>query len=278
MEIRKKADLDAFSRIALFQRILPSDEYYLIIASRIISRKLLDLAERLSIRFVQIPSGVKLGDLKVKKQPKGKITSIKSWRVFTRVLLEEITSIRNISIKESISYAWTHRSVNTMLNLEIFEKEGDLIKIGNVEKALDLTAMERPMQELKMNEVSIPDDLDPMDISLNLNSLGIEHAFTCYTSGTLYSGYGTRHDSFQLYIKEKIDIGSFERLFKGEGEVRKMVLYRPDRNVFEDIRKLDGLDCVSLDQTIMDLAGLGFSGRDMTLHMVRNYANIRLDQ
>jgi len=49
-------------------------------------------------------------------------------------------------------------------------------------------------------------------------------------------------------------------------------LYTPDRDVFDGARELEGVKVVSPAQTLLDTAGLGYSGKDVTMKMVEEYA------
>jgi len=48
----------------------------------------------------------------------------------------------------------------------------------------------------------------------------------------------------------------------------------PDRDVFGDAREKEGVLIVSPSQTLLDIAGLGYSGRDITKAMVEKYATL----
>ncbi|MBU3965799.1 MAG: hypothetical protein KKG76_00245 [Euryarchaeota archaeon] len=54
----------------------------------------------------------------------------------------------------------------------------------------------------------------------------------------------------------------------------KARIYVPDRDVFGDARDKEGIRIVSPSQTLLDLAGLGYSGRDITKAMVEKYATL----
>lgn len=275
IDIRKKTDLDIIARLFLFKKILPEKKYEIVLATGAISKEYLELAINLGIHVIRIPPGIPMVDINPLRQPKGKITSIKSWKVFIRVLTEEITSIRNISLKENISYAWTHKTVKSMINNGIFRNQGDLVKINSIEKALDLVAMERPMEDLKVDEMEISSDLSMDDLFFNLKEMGFDPVVTCYQAGSIHSGYAVRHDTYYLYIKEKIDSRILKEYVGGNG--RKLIVYKPDRDLSSESVFINEVEYVSPDQTLMDLAGLGYSARDMTLYMVRNHGIFRPD-
>jgi hypothetical protein len=53
-----------------------------------------------------------------------------------------------------------------------------------------------------------------------------------------------------------------------------MKMYAPDRGVFDDTVEKEGIKVVSPAQTLLDLAGLGYSGMDITKAMVDKYGDL----
>jgi len=94
-------------------------------------------------------------------------------------------------------------------------------------------------------------------------------SFTAYTAAGQYSGYGRRYDTLYMYI-EKAKADKFKKEF-GAGAGIKLRLYIPDRDVFTNSAKIDGIQVVSLEQVILDMSGLGYSGRDITKALVDEY-------
>ncbi len=98
-------------------------------------------------------------------------------------------------------------------------------------------------------------------------------AFTSFTAGEIYTGYSARHDSVYLYLEKK-NISEFAEMFdvqtKREIAVR---IYAPDRDVFKDRRtfSVEGVWLVSPAQALLDCAGLGYAGRDLTQKLVEIY-------
>lgn len=277
VEVKKKIDIGSISKHTLFQRLIKDDNVEFIIASIIIPDRIRDLAEELDINVIQVPPGIVIREKMEMKRPRGKITSRKSWKVLTRVLIEGITSIRNVSMKEKISYAWTHKTMTSMIDLGIMEKDGDLVKIADMGKALNMTAFERPFNEMKIGEMMIPEDMDLKDLEKNLTNWKIEHSFTGYTAASAYTGYGIRHDSVYFYINNRKDLELLRDIFEDRKDGYRAIIYYPDRDVFSDSTVMNMITYVSPDQTLMDMAGLGYSGMDLTLQMVKEYANIRSD-
>jgi cobalamin biosynthesis Co2+ chelatase CbiK len=51
-------------------------------------------------------------------------------------------------------------------------------------------------------------------------------------------------------------------------------IYRTDRDVFRDVREKEDIRIVSPSQTLLDLAGMGYSAMDITKQLVLVYATI----
>jgi len=97
-------------------------------------------------------------------------------------------------------------------------------------------------------------------------------AFTSFTAGAIYTNYSVRYDSVYLYLQRE-DFKKFSNTFAtNESSGIKIHLYRPDRSLWDDTRMLQGIPVVSPAQALLDLAGLGYSGRDLALRVVENLA------
>ena len=155
-------------------------------------------------------------------------------------------------------------------------KRDSYLRISDVNKLLNGLAWERPFENLRAAEVTIEYDhafRAAHDISHSLTNQNIKVAFTSYTAGGLYTGYAVRHDAVYFYL-EKNDINLFKELFSTEGkEGIKALLYVPDRDVFSAVREVESVVVTSPAQTLLDLAGLGYSGLDIAKVMVDNYAS-----
>ena len=51
-------------------------------------------------------------------------------------------------------------------------------------------------------------------------------------------------------------------------------IYTTDRDVFSDTKEIESVTVTSPAQTLLDIAGLGYSGLDIAKVMVDNYARI----
>lgn len=238
----------------------------------------------MNIKLVQLPPSFKLGpfDVGVQKR-KVKISSEKAWRVISRLLKEKMTSIRQLSLLENVSYGWAHATVRALIEQGVITKKGNYVRISDVNKLLNGLAWERPFRNLQTGEL-ISDYGDATEaakeISHILNKQNIKFAFTTYTAGGLYTGYAVRHDAVYLYLNEA-ELNFFRESFGGAGaaeEARgkgvKVYLYVPDRDVFKDSREIEGIRVVAPSQVLLDLAGLGYGGMDMAKAVLENYASL----
>ena len=280
--VSKVTSLDTLARMQLLRELwrqkdpeLP--EVVLVIATRAIRHQEEHFAEKLDIRVIHLPWA---SDLPLKheyKPSKSRITTQKSWRVVSRLLKEKGISIRQLALREGVSYGWAHKTIGTLIEEKIVEKDDNYVRIIDAKRLLNGIAWERPMKNLKIAEVpidfseSIP---AARDISYMLERQKIPFAFTGYTAGGLYTRYAVRQDTVSLYLDEQ-HLDLFKDLFRepSGGRIRAWV-YAPDRDVFTDARQIEGITVISPAQTLLDLAGLGYSAMDLTKIMVDMYATL----
>ena len=190
---------------------------------------------------------------------------------------ERITSIRQLSLKENISYGWTHAVIQHLLNQEIVSKRGNHVEISNIDKLLNGVGWERPFENLNKTEMFLSYDNAheaAKEITYMLTGKEIGFAFTSYTAGGLYTGYAMRHDSLYLYL-DMDNMKFFNEVFKNYGEEGiKVKIYGSDRNVFTDNRKMEDINVVSPSQALLDVAGLGYTGRNLAVEMVKRYESL----
>ena len=278
--VSRVASLDTIARMQLLRELwrrkgqeLP--EPVLVIAARAIHPREEQLAEKLDIQVIRLPWKPDLPLKHEYKPSKSRLTTAKSWKVVSRLLKEKSTSIRQLALREGVSYGWAHKIIGALIEQEIVERNDSYVRIVDVKRLLNGIAWERPMKNLQIAEVpidfseSIP---AARDISYMLERQKIPFAFTGYTSGGLYTGYAVRQDAVSLYLEEK-HLDLFEEFFSGPsgGGIRAWI-YAPDRDVFTDTRQIEGITIVSPAQTLLDLAGLGYSVMDLTKAMVDRYA------
>lgn len=283
VEISSKPGIDAVARLVLLKELLRSQfedlsGIFFVIAAKIFPPDVEKIADRTDIKLVTIPHSIEHPAQKYDQLPgKIKVSSEKSWKVITRLLKERMTSIRQLSIMEKVSYGWAHSTIQGLIKQGIVIKKGNYVSVSDANKLLNGAAWERPFENLYAGEIDIEyhDAFKAAsELSHMLKKRGIRFAFTSYTAAGLYTGYAIRHDTVYLYI-EKNEIDFFKNTFREtEKPGIKARIYTPDRDVFYDAREKEGVLIASPSQTLLDLAGLGYSGRDITKAMIDKYASL----
>lgn len=154
----------------------------------------------------------------------------------------------------------------------ISKRNGNQVSIVDIDKLLNGVAWERPTHALIVKELIMPGkDVFEVarDLTTALDGQNISHAFACYLAGTQYTGHSVRFDALQLYMdKDEIDEALGWLSPSAEGPGIKMQVMAPDRELFSDTRTIGKIRVTSPSQTLLDLAGLGYRGRDLTKAMV----------
>lgn len=281
--IRPKVSVESVALANLFKDIMTrsANEEHLrfSIVARNATSKMGELADELGIELLIVPDEIVLPDGPIKPIQSGvKITSDKSWRVVSGLIALRSSSIRNLSLVQNVSYGWAHATIRHLLVQGIAGKRGNLVSIQDMDRLLNGVAWERPTQELIAKELRIPFE-DVFEaarmISGKLSNQNVRHAFSSYFAGSQYTGQSVRFDSVQMYLDpNKID--DIDELIGHGSKEHDMVLQvmAPDRDLFKDARLIGGVTVTSPSQTLLDLAGLGYKGRDLTKAMVSIYGQL----
>jgi hypothetical protein len=294
LEIKSKANVESIARLNLYKDIVnhsidlhnkntinpvPDENLKFILVTKYISSKMEKLADDIGIDVLTVPIGIKLPSETVKPaQGAVKITAEKSWKVVSGLLSLRSSSIRNLSIAQKVSYGWTHATIQHLIAQGITNKNGNQVTIHDIDKLLNGVAWERPTQGLIKKEWCISYDEifgAAQELSSIFDSQGINHAFASYLAGSLYAGQSVRFDSIQMYSDaDKMD--DICELIGPEptGSKLKLQLMVPDRELFKESRTVDGVRITSPSQTLLDLAGLGYRGKDLTKAMVAIYGQL----
>jgi len=282
IEIKKgSVTLDTLARMNLnrdlWQKKPGRPEVRLVLAAKTINKREEELARDLDIRIIKLPWAISSPKDQEYKSTNVRISSDKSWRIITRLLKEKNTSIRQLAIKENVSYGWTHKVIEILSEQNIVRKEGGYVTIADVKNLLNGVAWERPMKNLQEGELFVNftgAHVAAQEITRTLKGQKIPFAFTSYTSGGLYTSYAFRQDVICLYL-EKGAIDQFKENFgtTQENNVRA-IIYSPDRDVFTHTQEKESIVIASPSQTLLDLAGLGYSAMDLTMAMVERYAGL----
>lgn len=284
VEIKKKATIDSVARLNLYSDMMNKNnvdsqsKIIPILAVRTIDPRESDIAEEVGIKVIKLPWNLKINPGYEKKQNKNtvRITSEKSWKIIS-CLLKEPSSIRQISKKANVSYGWAHKTVHSLLDQNIAENDGYLIKITDPKKLLTGIAWERPIKNLLYKEIYVDyqnSHVAAVSVTNDLETEEIPHAFTGRTAGGLYSGYAFRHDSADLYL-EKADVPKFTEIYESDERTEvKIMIYIPDRDVFSSNSIKDSVRLVLPEIALLDLAGMGYKERDLTNEMLKAYGRI----
>lgn len=282
VEIKPRASLETLALINLYKGYASKDlehkneprlEPRFVLVTKYVPPHLWELSKEMDILVLTVPKEVRLTE-QIEKPVQGqiKVTSEKSWKVVSGLIRLKSSSIRNLSLTQKVSYGWTHTTITNLLVHGIARRNGNQVSIIDTDKLLNGVAWERPTQTLIVKEFVLPGkDVFEVarDVTAILEGEGIPHAFACYIAGTQYTGQSVRFDSLQMYMdKDGID-EVLDRLSPGVGGPGiKIQIMAPDRELFSESRTIDKIRVTSPSQTLLDMAGLGYKGRDMTKAMV----------
>lgn len=274
IELKKRLSLQAFSQVtfqqALLKNELSDDRNVFVIAANVIPSEYQSLAKKMGIQLIQLPYNLLVHQKNLTSTSKGKLTADKSWRVVSRLLKDKTISIRQISVIEGISYGLSHKVIQELLDSHIASKDGYLIKISDISPLLNIIAWERNMKKLKIDEFWLPHDTAhsaAQELSYVSEKQGINLVFNSFTAAGLYTGYAVKHDELHFYI-DKEQLPFFKKQYEEISGSIRAVVYRPDRDVMRNSNKIEGVRITSPSQTLLDIAGMGYSGITLAKSMV----------
>lgn len=276
LEIRSKASIESLALLNLYKDQIYSElgsVGHFILVTKSISSRLLEMANKTGIEVIMMPREAMLKD-EPSKSTSGavKITSEKAWKVVSGLIRLRSSSIRNLSISEKVSYGWAHSTINQLLSHGIARKNGNQVSIGDMDKLLNGVAWERPTHSLIAIELTLPfQDIHSAakELTEMFEAHHISYAFSSYFAGMQYTGLGIQFDSVQVYVDAE-GIGNVKELIgtSDDGSGVRLQIMRSDRELFNETRIVGGLKVTSPSQTLLDLAGLGYKGKDLTKGLV----------
>jgi len=274
--------IDTIARLQLYRNLLErkvSKQIQLVLVAKTMKVREEELARQLGIQYIRLPWAMKAPKGIDYRLARTKISSEKSWRIVSRLVKEKGSSIRQLAVKENVSYAWAHKAIELLVERNIAKREDGFVTISDVNKLLSGIAWERPLKNLQLEEIHLNYNFGhsheaAQDISHNLKEENIEFAFNSYTAGGLYTGYAFRHDAVYLYLDKKQIDGFREQYATKEQSGILAVVYAPDRDVFSEIQARESIVVTSPSQTLLDLAGLGYAAMDLTIVMVDTFASL----
>ena len=274
VEIKRKASWDVISRLLLYQK-LQNESASIVLAAKVIPNSIRLAANKAGVILIQLTH-----DVEVKKKdykPRGKLTSEKAWKIVMHLIKVKRCSIRSISQDEDISYAWTHGVVKNLISRGIVIQKGNIIELADVKSLLNAVAWERPIKDLQWEEITTSFE-STHDLAQTLTesySEGIDRViFAVYTAATLQFGYGVRSDTVYCYATSGKVVRDIKKEYSSVDpkEGIKLIILKPDRIILDHSNKIiNGVLVTSREQTLLDVAGLGYSGRDLLNNMVEQY-------
>lgn len=262
----------------LIRGFSPNYQIYTIIIARSILPSMEQLANDQGIILIEALSDNSIESIDSRNYTqKTKLTAEKTWKIVSLLLKEKISSIRHLSEKANVSYGLAHLTVNMLIEKRIAERKVGFIEIVDTKKLLNAIAWERSFENLKIGEFKAQFSNSheaAREISGMLHRQGKPFAFTGYTAGSLYTGYSVRHDAVYLYINKKNYDSLCGQLSTNDSEGIKVQVYAPDRDVFNNTREIESILVVSPGQALLDMAGLGYKGMDITKAMLDKYEGL----
>lgn len=283
VELKRVVRLEDLSRLGWIKLLLNANktsvhDIEFVIAGKRITNEAAIAAKETGMRFIKLAANMSMKDAHDKSSAMPvKLTSPKSWQVISYLLKTKEASIRQLAIGSGVSYGWTHATVQALASKGIVSDAKGYKKLTDVNKLLNGIAWERPFEKLFVQEMKIAADSAialTKEICLVCDEQQIPCAFTSFTAGEIYTGYSARHDSVYLYLGKK-KIGELSEMFDVQAKMGIAVrIYEPDRDVFKERRTYSTAEkiwLVSPAQALLDCAGLGYAGRDITQKLTEVY-------
>ncbi len=211
----------------------------------------------------------KLGLARRLKDPV-KISSPGSWKVVCYFLRNDGSTINQASVNTGVSYPWTRSVVKKLVEVGAFTSKGRKVHVTGLDALFRLVAWERPINSLKgLGFRSAYDDEREALRELYANVEGIipDSVCTLFTAADLYLEGVASGGCIQLYADE--NAAQVVRSLMGEGNGVSFQIYNPDREM--DAYAIDDVPVVSMEQAILDLAGLGSTGADAAAILLNKY-------
>ena len=202
-----------------------------------------------------------------------KVSSPGSWKVACYFIKNKESTMNQASVKTGVSYPWTRSVVKKLVELGAFEEKGRSVRLSNIDELFKCVAWERPINSLMgLGFQSCYQDEQEALHELYANVEGIipKSACTLFTAADLYLEGAASGGCVQLYADE--NAAQVVKSLMGEGDGVSFQIYNPDRELEDDIYSIDDVRVVSIEQAILDLAGLGAMGADSAKVMAQKYS------
>jgi hypothetical protein len=200
-----------------------------------------------------------------------KITSPGSWKVVCYFIRHGEATMNHAAVETGVSYPWTRAVVKKLIGIGAAEEYGRKVRLASLDRLFEYVAWERPVNSLRVLEfTSAYDDETEALHELYGNVSGIipQSACALFTAADLYLEGRASGGCIQLYADENAALVT--RSLLGEGNGVSFQVYTPDREM-DDVCLIDDIRVASAEQTMLDLAGLGVSGKDPAKVMAAYY-------
>lgn len=279
VEVKQRLTTDDVARALLVKRMLEMEgsDYQdpeLVLIAKNVPKKVREVADEVGIHVIRLDSDVQLPfGISTRPSRVSKVSHWKSWKITTELLRSGPTSIRQLAISTGVSYGWAHATVRHLVEMGVADRNDEGVRIIDMERLLDGVAWERPLSNLFVGKVQI-EGIDHMEAAREIEDAmvewGFDHAFTGFTAGGLYTGYGQRFDSVYMYLDPEV-VDEVEGSIASERGGIALMLYAPDRNIWKDARVIEGITMASPSQALLDLIGLGYGARSLAREMWKYY-------
>lgn len=206
-----------------------------------------------------------------------KLTSPASWKVICHFFKTDSDTINHAAVSAGVSYPWARSVVKRLIELKAFEEYGKKVRLSDLDALFKHIAWERPINSLKGLDFksAYADETEALkELYDNVEGIVPQSACALFTSADLYLEGRPTGGCVQLYADENAALVTKSLL--GEGEGISFQVYTPDREM--NVYAIDGIRVVSVEQTILDLAGLGMSGVDAAKVMVNYYRKLSVHE
>jgi hypothetical protein len=200
-----------------------------------------------------------------------KITSPGSWKVVCYFIRNEEATMNQASVQTGVSYPWARAVAKKLLEIGAAKEHGRKVRLEDIDRLFEYVAWERPVNSLRSLEFcsAFQDETEALhELYGNIEGIVPQSACALFTAADLYLEGVASGGCVQLYADENAALVAKSLLGQGDGV--SFQVYSPDREM-DDIYLIDDVRVVSLEQTMLDLAGLGVSGRDSAKVMAAYY-------
>jgi hypothetical protein len=206
-----------------------------------------------------------------------KITSPGSWKVVCYFIRNEEATMNHASVETGVSYPWTRSVVRKLIDIGAATEQGRKVRLSDIGRLFEYVAWERPVNSLRAMEFTsaYEDETEALhELYGNVSGIIPQSACALFTAADLYLEGRASGGCIQLYADENAALVTKSLL--GEGNGVSFQVYSPDREM-DDVCLIDDVRVVSVEQTMLDLAGLGVSGLDSAKVLAAYYRKMGLD-